>query len=91
MAVAIHMWYVYILVSKRHSGYLYVGFTNNIDRRLTEHNAARSELATAPYHPLKLVGYIALCDEENARVLEQYFKSGSGKAFLKKRLLALKS
>jgi len=34
-----------------------------------------------------LIGYIALKDEERARALEKYLKSGSGRAFLKKRIL----
>ncbi|MDO8602423.1 MAG: GIY-YIG nuclease family protein [Candidatus Omnitrophota bacterium] len=67
--------------------YVYVGSTNNIKRRLAEHNNSDSKLATSPYKPLKLVGYIAVVNEKIARELEKYFKGGSGKAFLKKRIL----
>ena len=81
------MWYVYILVSKKYKKYIYVGSTNNIGRRLSEHNRKDSKLATSPYQPLVLVGYVAVKSEQTARRLEKYFKVGSGKAFVKKRIL----
>jgi len=81
------MWFVYFLVSQRHPKYIYVGLTNNIERRLSEHNAKASKLATAPYQPLELSGCLAVQNEKNAKTLEEYFKTGSGKAFLKKRTL----
>jgi putative endonuclease len=79
--------YVYFLQSKKHKKYIYVGLTNNIKRRLIEHNHKESELATAPYRPLDLAGYVAVNEVSKARKLEKYFKVGSGKAFLKKRIL----
>jgi hypothetical protein len=36
---------------------------------------------------LKLAGYIAVPNSQKARELEKYFKAGSGKAILKKRIL----
>jgi putative endonuclease len=38
--------------------------------------------------PAILRSYVATSDETNARRLEKYFKSGSGKAFARKRSLA---
>lgn len=81
------MRYVYILKSQKHKNYIYTGSTNDIERRLLEHNSKESKLATAPYQPLELIGYIAVKQEIIARKLEKYFKGGSGKAFLKKRIL----
>ena len=81
------MCYVYFLASQRHKKYIYVGFTNDLKRRLSEHNDAKSKLATAPYRPLVLIGYIAIKEKKKAEELEKYFKTGSGKAFLKKRIL----
>ncbi len=81
------MQYVYILMSQKHKKYIYIGSTNNIQRRLLEHNNKDSRLATAPYRPLELIGYIAVKEEIKASKLERYFKGGSGKAFLKKRIL----
>ena len=79
--------YVYFLRSKKHAKYIYVGVTNNIKRRLFEHNHKESTFSTAAYRPLDLIGYIAVKEDGKARGLEKYFKGGSGKAFLKKRIL----
>ena len=82
------MKYVYFLQSKRYNKYIYIGLTNNLRRRFSEHNSRRSKLSTAPYRPFVLVGYIAIAAENKARDLERYLKSGSGRAFLKKRILS---
>jgi hypothetical protein len=37
--------------------------------------------------PIALESYIAVLNETTARNVERYFKSGSGKAFAKKRFL----
>ncbi|OPX28511.1 MAG: hypothetical protein B1H08_05790 [Candidatus Omnitrophica bacterium 4484_171] len=81
------MKYIYFLQSRKYNKYIYVGLTNNLKRRFSEHNSDKSKLSTAPYRPFTLIGYIALKVESKARELEQYFKSGSGRAFLKKRIL----
>lgn len=41
--------------------------------------------STKAYLPVALKAYIAVETEANARQLEQYFKTGSGKAFANKR------
>jgi predicted GIY-YIG superfamily endonuclease len=79
------MWYVYILRSLRDKG-LYVGSTNDIQRRLTEHNAAKVD-STKHRCPFTLEAYIAVKDKAKAIELEEYFKTGSGKAILQKRIL----
>jgi putative endonuclease len=76
------MWYVYFL--ELSNGDAYVGSTNDLRRRFRSHqngevNSTRSLL------PAILKSYVAVMDETTARQLEQYFKSGSGKAFAKKR------
>jgi hypothetical protein len=43
--------------------------------------------STCKYLPVILRSYVAVTDELSARRLERYFKSGSGKAFAKKRFL----
>jgi putative endonuclease len=42
---------------------------------------------TRKFKPWDLVAYIGFADEPTAHAFEKYLKSGSGKAFLKKRLL----
>jgi len=79
------MWYVYILRSTIDKK-LYVGSTNNIRRRLTEHNSGEVD-STKGRRPFILEAYIAVKDQVKAIELEQYFKTGSGKALLQKRIL----
>jgi putative endonuclease len=47
--------YVYIMASRSHD--LYVGFTNNIFRRASEHRAARPGTYTARYNINRLIYY----------------------------------
>ncbi len=79
------MWYVYVIRSIE-SNYQYIGSTNNVDKRLDEHNKGKSK-STKPHMPFKLKAYMAVQTETKARDLEKYFKTGSGKAILKKRIL----
>lgn len=78
------MYYVYILKSSK-SGILYYGFTIDLKKRLQEHNLGKSKF-TKGHLPWKLVWYCAFVDEQKAKDFELYLKSGSGKAFVYKRL-----
>ena len=79
-------WFVYVLRS-REKEFLYVGSTGDLRRRLSEHNDGLV-LSTKAYRPLEIVAYVAVPTEHGARRLEKYFKTGSGKAILRKRILA---
>ncbi len=79
------MWFVYILKSKS-SEFIYIGSTNDLERRLKEHNDLKSQ-STKSYAPFEITAYVAVSTETKARELEKYFKTGSGKAILKKRIL----
>ncbi len=79
------MWYVYVLRSSRDNN-LYVGSTNDISRRLSEHNSGKVD-STKNRTPFSLEAYFAVKDQSRAVELEQYFKTGSGRAFLQKRIL----
>ncbi len=79
------MWYVYIrrsIIDKN----LYIGSTNNILRLLTEHNSGKVD-STKNRIPFNLEAYIAVKDQAKAIELEQYLKTGSGRALLQKRIL----
>ena len=80
------MYYVYFLKSNKKAKWCYVGFTSNLERRFREHNLGES-IYTKAYLPIELVSYIALNDYDRAQDLEKYFKSGSGIAFMRKRIL----
>ena len=79
------MWFVYVLRSLKDNN-LYVGSTNDVKRRLAEHNSAKVD-STKHRIPFEIEAYIAVRDKEKAAELEQYFKTGSGKAILQKRIL----
>lgn len=80
------MWFVYFLQSINYD-FLYIGHTNDVNRRLREHDEGLNK-ATRPYAPFRIRGYVAVPTETQAIALEHYFKTGSGKAVLKKRILA---
>ena len=78
------MQYVYLLQSET-SEQRYVGVTSDLKQRLANHNAGESP-HTSKYAPWKLISYVAFSDSRKARTFERYLKSGSGRAFAKKRL-----
>ncbi len=78
------MQYVYLL--KCSDGTVYTGCTNNLERRLKEHESGKIEY-TPQRQPLFLETYIAFTDKYAAYNFEKYLKSGSGKAFCFKRLV----
>jgi putative endonuclease len=78
------MWYVYFLELNNKN--IYVGSTNDLKRRIHSHQNGEV-ISTKNYRPTKFKSYVAVETEEQARKLELYFKSGSGKAFSKKRFL----
>ena len=79
------MWYVYILKSKN-KDWRYIGSTKKLKDRFQSHNDGKNK-STKHYAPFELEAYIAVQTEQKARQLERYFKTGSGKAVLSKRIL----
>jgi len=79
------MWFVYVIGSLN-SKYKYIGCTSNLKRRIIEHNNGTCS-ASKPYKPFRLLAYIAVGDKNRAIKLENYLKTGSGSAFVKKRLI----
>ena len=79
------MFYVYLIRSTRFPYKVYVGITEDLKKRLKTHNSGGS-VHTAKYKPWNLAVYMGFVDETKARDFEKYLKSGSGRAFAKKRL-----
>ena len=63
--------------------YIYVGLTNNLDRRIDEHQKGYNK-TTKPYGPFMLLYTEEHSSRTDARKREVYLKSGIGKEFLKK-------
>ena len=77
--------YVYILQSTVDAERFYTGLTDDLRDRLKAHNAGRIR-HTATWRPWRLKTYVAVSNRTRAAKLERYFKSSSGRAFIKKHL-----
>jgi len=77
------MHYVYVLQSKNKS--LYIGYTNNIRRRILEHNR-QENFSTKPYAPWKLIFFEGYLEENDAKRREKYLKTNQGSRLLKRML-----
>ena len=74
------MHFIYVLKSRR-DGKHYYGLTNNLEKRLSEHNAG-SVLSTKSRLPLDLVYFEKVENISLARKREKYFKSGFGRKYI---------
>lgn len=79
------MHYVYGLRSISFPDNTYIGETNDLKRRLRQHNNGEST-HTARLGPWKIEFYLAFESRVQAKQFEAYLKSHSGKAFAHKRL-----
>jgi putative endonuclease len=81
MEEIIGVFYVYAIKSLNRN-YIYVGLTDNVERRVGQHNAGRSK-STKPYLPFRIILIEEYPGRLEARAREKYLKSGVGKEFLK--------
>jgi len=77
-------YFVYVLQSI-HFSKTYVGITNDLERRLTQHNNGYYPY-TKRYMPWQIIYKESYNDREEARVREKYLKSCVGRKFIKKTL-----
>ena len=77
--------YVYLLVSVNFPDQKYIGHTENLKQRLETHNSGGS-IHTRNCRPWRIVAFFGFEDKLKATLFEKYLKSGSGRAFAKKRL-----
>ncbi len=76
--------YVYILKSLK-DGKMYIGCTNDLNRRLREHNQGKS-FATKARTPFEIVYFEGYRNREYAEERERFFKTGWGRQYIKKNL-----
>jgi len=81
MSRSIPKYYIYAIKSLSRN-YIYVGLTNNLNRRISDHNKGYNK-TTKPYAPFKLIYTEEFKTRVEARIKEKYLKSGVGKEFLK--------
>jgi putative endonuclease len=78
------VYYVYILRSQQ-DGKFYVGYTENIMKRVELHNTGKIE-STKWRRPFDLVYYEASVNKEDALHREKYLKTSYGKRYIRNRL-----
>jgi putative endonuclease len=82
------MHYVYILRSLKNPRETYKGYTSTTPPdRLERHNSGLS-IYTSQDRPWKIIWYCAFEDIKKAKEFEKYLKSGSGRAFANRHLVA---
>ena len=74
------MFLVYIIGSMARPTERYIGFTGNLERRITDHNQGHCP-HTSKFPPWRLRFDAAFETEKTARDFERYLKSGLGHAF----------
>ena len=77
------MFYVYVLRSLK-NGRFYIGYTNDLERRLNEHNNGESRY-TRLTRPFELVYTEEFADRIFATRRERNLKSGQGREWLKEK------
>jgi putative endonuclease len=75
------MYFVYALKSCS-KNYIYIGLTDNLERRFMQHNKGR-EKTTRYYKPFDLIHFEKFLTRPDARAREKYLKSGCGKEWIK--------
>ncbi len=74
-------WFAYALRSKR-DGWLYVGMSCNVERRLREHNAGYNR-STRSRRPFEIIYLEQWDSRQKARERERFLKTGKGREFLR--------
>ena len=77
------MFYVYILQSIDFPDKFYIGYTDDLKRRIKQHNYEHFG-HTDKYRPWRIKDYFAIDDEQKAKDFEKYLKSQCGREFIKK-------
>ena len=76
--------YIYVLESKK-DGELYVGYTDNLGKRIEEHNKGRNS-STRFRLPFELIYFEGCRNMNDAKRREHYLKTTQGRRFLGLRL-----
>ncbi len=79
------MIFVYVLYSKEFDR-LYIGMTNNLERRFVEHNTGKNK-STKAYLPWVKIHKESFETRMEARKREKYLKTYRGRMFIRKNYL----
>jgi putative endonuclease len=73
--------FVYVIRSSK-DGRFYVGLTDNVERRVFQHNSGKAK-STKGYVPWTLLFFEEFKTRVEARKREKFLKAGSGKEYIK--------
>ncbi len=76
----------YVYIARCSDDSVYVGCTKDLQRRIKDHNSGKVK-STAYRRPIKILSYLVFSEKHKAYFFERYLKTGSGRAFLNKRLV----
>ncbi len=80
------MYFVYVLENSEDKSW-YIGFTDNVERRVREHdNKAGGKHTRRKAGKWEIIYYEAYIDKRDALGREKFLKGGSGRKFLKRQL-----
>ena len=79
------MFCAYALKSKK-NGSIYVGSTDNLQRRFAEHNRGEGGKYTRDNRPFEIIYYEAYASYALAKQAERFYKTGYGREVLKGKL-----
>ena len=80
------MYYIYIIKSLKDNRF-YTGFTNDLERRLFEHNrGSKSTKSVVGRGPFKLIYFEKTKKREEAKKREKFLKSGQGRKWRKEQI-----
>ena len=74
-------YYTYVISSQVRK-YIYIGISNNVERRLHQHNSGYNR-STKPYIPFVLVLVEEFSNRFEARKREKYLKTTTGRRYIK--------
>jgi len=75
------MFYAYVLQSIAHPEYLYKGHTQDMHKRLKEHNGLKTQ-SNKRFAPFAIIYYEAFPTREEAISRENYWKTAAGRRYL---------
>jgi len=84
------MFYTYVIQSLTYKSYLYIGHCENIEVRLKEHNAGKTD-AIRPFLPFRLVYSETFKTRNEAIEREKFLKTAAGRGFLRRVLKHLQN
>lgn len=79
------MWYVYVIKSLKNNT-IYVGYTENLKKRIVDHNSGNGGDYTSRNRPYKLIFYEAFSNKTDAIKDEKFFKTGYGREVLQEKI-----